>query len=112
MKTTSPNANLDIDVDLRAWEQLGHDSSFKSLFQVQAHLCRLAVPVRSPLPLGCAEGGHAVLAVDNSSIVPSPAARAPHLGGDTIKGAFKIGSPIDSSSLNGQPYNKVSDRPI
>lgn len=83
--------NLDIDVDLRTWKQLGHDSSFKSLFQMEAHLGRLAVPMRSPLPLGCAEGGHAVLAVDNSSIMPSPAARASHLGGDTIKGALILG---------------------
>lgn len=78
------NTNLDIDVDLRAWKQLGHYSSFKGLFQMKAHLSRLAVPVRSPLPLCCTEGGHTVLTVDNSPIMPSPAARASHLGGDTI----------------------------
>lgn len=89
MKSASLNTNLDVDVDLRAWKQLGHDSSFESLFQVEAHLCGLAVPVGSPLPLGCTEGGHAVLAVDDSSIMPSSAAGAPHLGGDTITGALK-----------------------
>lgn len=78
------NTNLDIDVNLRPWKQLGHDSGFKGLLQMEAHLCRLAVPMRSPLPLCCTEGGHAVLTVDNSSIMPSPAARTSHLGGDTI----------------------------
>lgn len=81
--THQNNPNLDVDIDLRAWKELGHDSSLKRLFQVKAHLCRLAVPVRSPLPLRCAEGGHAVLTVDHSPVMPSPAARASHLGGDT-----------------------------
>lgn len=66
--------NLDIDVYLRARVQLGHHSSFKRLLQVEAHLSRLAVPVWSPLPLRCAERGHAVLTVNNGSIVTSPAA--------------------------------------
>lgn len=79
-KTASQNINLDVDVDLRAWKQLGHDGSFEGLLQVEAHLRRLAVPVRSPLPLRCTEGGHAVLTVDDGSVVPSPAAGASHLG--------------------------------
>lgn len=60
---------LDINIDLGAREELGHHSSFKRLLQVEAHLSGLAVSVRPPLPLRCAERGHAVLAVDNSSIV-------------------------------------------
>lgn len=66
--------DLNIDVYLRAWVELGHHSGFKRLLQVEAHLGGLAVPVWSPLPLCCAERGHAVLTVDDSSIVTSPAA--------------------------------------
>lgn len=73
--------NLDIDVNLRAWVQLRHHSSFEGLLQVEAHLCGLPVPVRSPLPLRCAERGHAVLTVDDGSIVTSPTAGTSHLGG-------------------------------
>lgn len=63
---------LDINIDLGVWEELGHHSSFERLLQVEAHLSGFAVSVRPPLPLRRAEGGHAVLAVDNSSIVEGP----------------------------------------
>lgn len=65
---------LDIDVYLRAWVELGHHSSFKRLLEVETHLSGLAVPMGPPLPLRCAERGHAVLTVDNSSVVKSPTA--------------------------------------
>lgn len=71
---------LDIDVNLRAWVQLRHYSSFKCLLQMEAHLCGLAIPVGSPLPLSCTKRGHAVLTVDDSSIMTSPAAGTSHLG--------------------------------
>ena len=74
--------NLDVDVYLRAWVQLGHHGGFKRLLQVEAHLSGLAVPVWSPLPLRCAERGHAVLTVYYSSVVTSPAAGTSHLRGD------------------------------
>lgn len=70
---------LHIDVYLRAWEELGHHSSFKRLLQVETHLGGFAISVWSPLPLSCAERGHAVLAIDDSSIVKSPTSGAPHL---------------------------------
>lgn len=73
------HTNLDIDVNLRAWVQLRHHSSFERLLQVEAHLRGLAIPVRSPLPLCGAERGHAVLTVDDSSIVTSPTAGTSHL---------------------------------
>lgn len=66
--------DLDIDVYLRAWVELGHHSSFKRLLEVEAHLSGLAVPMRSPLPLCCAERGHAVLTVDNGPVMKSPTA--------------------------------------
>lgn len=71
---------LDIDVNLRARVQLRHYSSFKRLLQMKAHLCGLAISVGSPLPLCCTKRGHAVLTVNDSSIVTSPAAGTSHLG--------------------------------
>lgn len=71
--------DLDIDVYLRTRVELRHHCSFKCLLQVEAHLSGLAVPVWSPLPLCCAERGHAVLTVDNGPIVKSPAARTSYL---------------------------------
>lgn len=51
---------------------------------MEAHLGGLAVTMRPPLPLCCAEGGHAVLTVDDRLIVTSPAARTSHLGGTSM----------------------------
>lgn len=73
------NLYLDININLRAREELGHHSSFKRLLQVEAHLGGFAVSMRSPLPLRRAECGHAVLAVDSRSIVEGPTSRATHL---------------------------------
>lgn len=72
--------HLDIDVNLRAWVQLCHHSSFESLLQVKAHLSGLPIAVRSPLPLRGAERGHAVLTVDDSSIVTGTTAGTSNLG--------------------------------
>lgn len=77
--------NLDIDVNLRAWVQLRHHSSFEGLLQVEAHLSGLPVPMRSPLPLRGAERGHAVLTVNDSSIVTSPTAGTSYLGETVLR---------------------------
>lgn len=77
--------HLDIDVNLRAWIQLRHHCSFEGLLQVEAHLGGLPIPVRSPLPLRGAERGHAVLTVDDSSIVTSTAAATSYLGRDSVE---------------------------
>lgn len=73
------NTNLDIDINLRSRVQLGHHSSLKRLLQVEGHLSGFAVSVWSSLPLRCAERGHAILAVDNCSIMKSPTSRTSHL---------------------------------
>ena len=72
--------DLDVDVYLRAGVQLGHHRRLERLLEVEAHLCGLAVSVRPPLPLCGAEGGHAVLTVDDGSVVEGSTAGAPHLG--------------------------------
>lgn len=46
---------------------------------MQRHLGRLPVPVRPPLPLGGAEGGHAVLAVQHRPVGQRLAAGAARL---------------------------------
>lgn len=83
-------ANLDIDVYLGAWVELGQHGSFKRLLEVKAHFCGLAVSVRSPLPLRRAEGGHAVLAVDNGSVMKGPTTSTSNLNG---KQEVSIGEP-------------------
>lgn len=91
---------LDVDVYLRTRVQLGHHSSFKCLLQVEAHLGRLAVTMRPPLPLCCAEGGHAVLTVDDRSIVKSPAARTSHLGGTSMTCLKAFNNSVKIASYN------------
>lgn len=71
--------HLDIDVNLGAWVELRHHSSFESLLQVEAHLSGLPIAVRSPLPLRGAERGHTVLTVYDGSIVTSPTAGTSYL---------------------------------
>ena len=71
--------DLDVDVYLRARVQLGHHGRLKRLLEVEAHLRGLAVSVRPPLPLRGAEGGHAVLTVDDGSVVEGSTAGASHL---------------------------------
>lgn len=77
--------NLDIDVNLRAWVQLRHHSSFEGLLQVEAHLSGLSISVRAPFPFRGAECGHAVLTVNDSAIVPSPTAGTSYLARDVVK---------------------------
>lgn len=60
---------LNIDVNLWAWVELSEDGGFKGLFQVKTHLAGLAIAVWSSFPLCCAERGHAVLAVNNCSVM-------------------------------------------
>jgi len=54
---------------LRAWVKLGHHGGLERLLEVETHLRGLAVSVGSPLPLGGAERGHAVLTVDDRSVM-------------------------------------------
>lgn len=70
---------LDINVYLRAWVQISQHRCLESLLEVKAHLCGLAIPVGSSLPLRCTEGRHAVLAVDDSTVMEGLAAGASHL---------------------------------
>lgn len=60
---------LNIDVYLGSWVQLGEDGSFKGLFQVKTHLAGFAIAVWSSFSLCRAERGHAVLAVNDRSVV-------------------------------------------
>lgn len=70
---------LDINVYLRAWVQISQHCCLESLLEVKAHLCGLAVPVGSSLPFSCTEGSHAVLAVDDSTVMEGLAAGTSHL---------------------------------
>lgn len=70
---------LDINVYLRAWVQISQHRCLESLLEVKAHLCGLAIPMGSSLPLRCTEGRHAVLAVDDSTVMEGLAAGASHL---------------------------------
>lgn len=60
---------LNIDVYLGAWVELCEDGGLKGLFQVKTHLAGLAIAVRSSFPLRRAERSHAVLTVNDRTVV-------------------------------------------
>lgn len=61
--------------------QLRKDSCLEGLTQLQPHLAGLPVPMRPPLALAGAEGGRAVLTVDQGPVWEGSGPGAPDLRG-------------------------------